>query len=100
MGNEILNAYCQATGTQITDVLNGKKDRKSLVVRNSLLVLTWRHRKKEINRRIKKKHILIQIGKEFGMSRINAYEQIDTFEANLEVNRELKEKFEEIASKI
>ena len=100
MGNEIINAYCQATGKQVDEILNRKRDKQSLTVRNALLVITWRKKKHRINRKYKKLHLLIEIGQEFGMSRINVHEQIDTFEANLAVNRELQEKFEEIQSKI
>lgn len=96
MGNEIIAAYCRATGATVTEVLNRRRDRQSLTVRNSLLVLTWRHRQAQIDHRTRKKHVLTQIGKEFGMSRVNVYEQIDTFEANLAVNRELRQAFEQI----
>lgn len=96
MGNEIVERYCRATGKTVTDVINGKKDKASVFVRNSLMYLTWKEREHQICREFKKKQLLTQIGKEFGIGRVNCYEQLDRFAANLEVYQDWQHKFEEI----
>lgn len=98
MGNEIVEKYCRATGKGVTDVINGKKDKTSVFVRNALMYLTWKQREHTICREFKKKQLLTQIGKEFGIGRVNCYEQLDRFAANLEVYQDWQQKFEEIRS--
>ena len=65
------------------------------------MYITWEHRRGQIdNRRVKKKQVLTAIGQEFGMSRNNCYEQLDTFAANLAVNTDLRQRYEEIRERV
>lgn len=96
MGNEFVARYCHTTGVQPEEIINKRRDRRSLTVRNSLMHITWEHRRHQISHGVKKKQVLIQIGREFGMSRNNCYEQLDTFAANLAVNSDLRQSYEEI----
>lgn len=96
MGNEITDRYCNATGKEVTEVINGKKDKASLFVRNALMYITWKRRVHQICREFKKKELLTAIGSEFNMSRVNCYEQLDMFTANLGVNRDWQQRFDEI----
>ena len=94
MGNEIILRYCHATGKTLGEVLSKRRDTATLTVRNSLMYITWCKRRERITRDVKKKHVLLQIAREFGMSRTNCYEQLDCFEVNLEVNQKLRRDFE------
>jgi len=83
MANEIVNKYCELTGTPLEEIINKRTDRKTILLRNTLMYLTYMELKPRIGVDLTKKEVYTRIGLDFDMTRHNCYEQVSTYECNM-----------------
>ena len=83
MANRIVNTYCERTGTPVEDIINRKTDKQTVMLRNTLMYLTYLEYKPKIGAGLSKKEVYTRIGEDFGMTRHNCYEQVSTYECNM-----------------
>lgn len=94
--DRILLRYCQRKGVNVCDVLNKQIDRKSVTLRAALMYLTWKEAEPHICIDYPKSRVYSDIGKIFGMKRINVLERLEVFASDVEYLRSVRDLLTEI----
>lgn len=100
ISDKMLVKYCEVKRISREEVLNGRCDRKSVTLRAALMYLMWKEAEPHVSIDYTKSHVLTEIGKIFGMKRINVHERLETFSADVEVLRSLRTLLDEVRAAI